>query len=385
MKLDEVLTLPKFKATFIERINRFVVRAELEGKLIQAYLPNPGKLLELLLPGETLILTLNRSQGRKVEDCKANKLLYLVLAVLKDGEPVLLHTHLTNRIIADLIKQGKIPLYEGYEVLAFEPSFQGSRFDLFLGKDGERRLVEVKTCTLFNDKVAMFPDAVSQRGTKHLLSLAKAKKWGYVPQCLFVVMSRKPDYFLPAFHIDLAFAYAFLEVRNSVELRAIAISADESLETFNFVKEVKIPFERLENLVKDSGVYLLVIEVRNNLEVEVGALGRIDFKPGYYAYVGSARVNLQKRIERHKRKEKPLKWHIDYLTTRAKVLADFPIRSEDISECELARMVKRFADAEVPKFGSSDCQCESHLFYFSENPLRSKDFVYLITDLRLRV
>jgi sugar fermentation stimulation protein A len=217
------------------------------------------------------------------------------------------------------------------------------------------------------------------------LSLAKAKEWGYVPQCLFVVMSRKPDYFLPAFHIDLAFAYAFLEVRNSVELRAIAISADESLKTFDFVKEVKIPFERLENLVKDSGVYLLVIEVRDDLEVEVGALGRVNFKHGYYVYVGSAKANLQKRIERHKRKDKPLKWHIDYLTARAKVLADFPIRSEEISECGLARMVKRFADAEIPRFGSSDCQCESHLFYFSENSLRSKAFVYLITDLRLRV
>jgi sugar fermentation stimulation protein A len=249
MKLDEVLTLPKFKATFIERINRFVVRAELEGKLIQAYLPNPGKLLELLLPGEILILTLNRSQGRRQEEFKANKLPYLVLAVLKEGEPILLHTHLTNRIIADLIKQGKIPLYKGYEVLAFEPSFQGSRFDLFLEKDGERRLVEVKTCTLFNDKVAMFPDAVSQRGTRHLLSLAKAKEWGYVPQCLFVVMSRKPDYFLPAFHIDLAFAYAFLEVRNSVELQAIALSADERSRCW---KEIKGVYRRVRRCIKTS-------------------------------------------------------------------------------------------------------------------------------------
>jgi DNA-binding sugar fermentation-stimulating protein len=50
MKLDEVLTLPKFKATFIERINRFVVRAELEGKLIQAYLPTPESSLSSFYP-----------------------------------------------------------------------------------------------------------------------------------------------------------------------------------------------------------------------------------------------------------------------------------------------------------------------------------------------
>ena len=380
MKLDEVLTLPKFEARFIERVNRFVVKAELQGKLVQAYLPNPGKLLELLLPGETLILTLNNAQG-----FKPNKLPYLVLAVLKDGEPVLLHTHLTNRIIADLIKQERIPIYKGYEVLAFEPSFEGARFDLLLKKDGEKVLLEVKTCTLFNDKVAMFPDAVSQRGTKHLLGLAKTKEWGYLPQCLFVVMSRKPNYFLPAFHIDLAFANAFLKVKNSVELRSIAISSDEDLRSFTFVKEVKIPFERLESLVKDRGCYLLVMEVKDDLKVEVGALGRLTFKPGYYVYVGSAKANLQKRIERHKRKHKALKWHIDYLTVTARVVADFPIRSEEISECELARMLKGFADGEVPKFGSSDCQCQSHLFYFSENPLKRKDFIYLITDLRLRL
>ncbi len=231
----------------------------------------------------------------------------------------------------------------------------------------------------------MFPDAVSLRGTKHLLSLAQAKELGYHPLCLFVVMSKKPNYFLPAFHIDLAFTQAFLTVKDKVELRAISISADENLENFSFVKELEIPFERLDGLVKDSGVYLLVLEVKSPIEVEVGALGKIQFKPGFYVYVGSAKANLQKRIDRHKRKNKVLKWHIDYLTSVARIVGEFPIRSGKISECELAGAVKSLSDAEIPKFGSSDCNCQSHLFYFAKNPLKRKDFVYWLTDLRLRL
>jgi len=74
-----------------------------------------------------------------------------------------------------------------------------------------------------------------------------------------------------------------------------------------------------------KGVYVLIISLAKDVNVKVGALGKIDFKKGTYAYVGSAQTNLLKRVERHLRKAKRRFWHIDYLlcNSNAKILKVF--------------------------------------------------------------
>jgi len=96
--------------------------------------------------------------------------------------------------------------------------------------------------------------------------------------------------------------------------------------------------------------------------IKVGKLGIIDFHPGFYAYVGSAQNNLEKRIERHLRVKKKIYWHIDYLLEKAEILNVFQVESIQKLECIIAeKLSKQFQS--VPKFGSSDCRCMSHLFY----------------------
>ncbi|MDY6986268.1 MAG: GIY-YIG nuclease family protein [Candidatus Thermoplasmatota archaeon] len=104
--------------------------------------------------------------------------------------------------------------------------------------------------------------------------------------------------------------------------------------------------------------YVLLIELQRTKEIEVGKLGVLRFKKGYYAYVGSAKRNMRQRLERHMREEKKLHWHIDYLLRESEIEEIFLSEKE---ECEVAKAFSPFYS--VPGFGCSDCSCGSHLFY----------------------
>jgi Uri superfamily endonuclease len=112
-----------------------------------------------------------------------------------------------------------------------------------------------------------------------------------------------------------------------------------------------------------KGVYVLIISISKEINVKVGALGKINFKRGTYAYIGSAQTNLQKRVERHLRKAKRRFWHIDYLLSNSdvKVLKVFYKGSPKTEECKIAAKLSQ-KGFPVEGFGSSDCDCGSHLF-----------------------
>ena len=109
-----------------------------------------------------------------------------------------------------------------------------------------------------------------------------------------------------------------------------------------------------------KGSYVLIAKINEPRRIKVGKLGEIHFKKGYYAYVGSALNSLEKRIGRHIRKEKKMRWHIDYLLQHASIKKIFYKESNEKEECMIA---SKFDLDYIPKFGSSDCNCKSHLFY----------------------
>jgi Uri superfamily endonuclease len=112
-----------------------------------------------------------------------------------------------------------------------------------------------------------------------------------------------------------------------------------------------------------KGIYVLVISIRKNTSVDVGALGTVVFEKGLYAYVGSAQNNVEKRVERHLRRCKPKFWHIDYLLGKdsATVSHVFFKEGSRFEECLVSRQI---AEKGLPirRFGSSDCRCDGHLF-----------------------
>lgn len=113
-----------------------------------------------------------------------------------------------------------------------------------------------------------------------------------------------------------------------------------------------------------KGSYLLILRNNKRRKIEVGALGKLKFLPGYYIYVGSALNNLKKRIERHKKKKKKRFWHIDYLTNKFQFLWAKKFPTDKKKECQIASLLKRRL-LEIKGFGASDCNCSSHLFYSS--------------------
>lgn len=112
-----------------------------------------------------------------------------------------------------------------------------------------------------------------------------------------------------------------------------------------------------------KGVYLLLISVGKDINVNVGSLGNLNFEKGIYAYVGSAQNNLEKRIGRHLRKVKRKFWHVDYLLNNDNVAVLKALQKEGgrPEECRIAKKISG-KDALIKGFGSSDCKCKSHLF-----------------------
>ncbi|MHC2994557.1 MAG: GIY-YIG nuclease family protein [Candidatus Atribacteria bacterium] len=116
---------------------------------------------------------------------------------------------------------------------------------------------------------------------------------------------------------------------------------------------------------KVEATYVLLIDVLKDFKTVVGRLGRVSFKKGNYIYIGSAKGYLEARLRRHLKKDKKTFWHIDYLLkNRRTQISKIWVIPKSI-ECEIAEVFYRNPFTEIVRkgFGSSDCNCLTHLFY----------------------
>ncbi|MEM5829726.1 MAG: GIY-YIG nuclease family protein [Candidatus Aenigmatarchaeota archaeon] len=124
-----------------------------------------------------------------------------------------------------------------------------------------------------------------------------------------------------------------------------------------------------------KGVYSLLIELEKDQEIRIGKLGKFKFPKGFYIYTGSALNNLESRLNRHFRKQKKKFWHIDYFLANkyAKIVSVLKIKTGLRLECKLNQTIQKNLKASilVKKFGSSDCDCESHFLYLQNNYSKS--------------
>jgi Uri superfamily endonuclease len=140
---------------------------------------------------------------------------------------------------------------------------------------------------------------------------------------------------------------------------------------------------------KLRGSYILIIEVTERRRIEVGSLGSVDFPQGNYAYLGSAQGGLRARVGRHLSKDKKLHWHIDYLLREAEVVEIILCPNSAILEsgkgrleCFLAQDLAREFPF-IPRFGSSDCHCPSHLYFATEKAKLRARIIRAITKDKL--
>lgn len=113
-----------------------------------------------------------------------------------------------------------------------------------------------------------------------------------------------------------------------------------------------------------KGTYCLIIYLKKDSKIKIGKkLGYTDFKKGHYVYVGSAMNSLESRIRRHLSDEKKLHWHVDYLLKKSQITEVIYNESTKKIECKISQYLSTKACG-IADFGCSDCECESHLYYF---------------------
>lgn len=132
---------------------------------------------------------------------------------------------------------------------------------------------------------------------------------------------------------------------------------------------------------KNSGSYLIIFKLDKGQTIQIGKLGTYFFYKGYYLYAGSGLRNLRQRVERHIRKDKALKWHIDYLSVKCDVVWYKLFDDGKNYECVISSKLSKNGIFKIPikKFGSSDCKCRSHLIFTEE----LQDWEKLVFDLDL--
>ena len=113
-----------------------------------------------------------------------------------------------------------------------------------------------------------------------------------------------------------------------------------------------------------KGIYCLIINVKENIDLKIGSLGDIEFKKGSYIYVGSAQNGIENRVKRHFAKNKKKHWHIDHLLTDKNVELQKYLYKQagKKQECKLACSLLSSLEEPINGFGCSDCSCISHLF-----------------------
>ena len=126
----------------------------------------------------------------------------------------------------------------------------------------------------------------------------------------------------------------------------------------------------------NKGNYLLILHLLKTGEIAVGKKIKHVFTEGYYIYIGSAYGpgGLQKRLERHFSKEKKIYWHIDYFLQHSKLIEAWTIAPAISLEHEIAEFLHTIPDFKpaYPHFGSSDCNCPTHLFKYGRKPIISE-------------
>ncbi len=195
-------------AILIERLNRFAASVSIDRNAEMVHVPNSGRLKELLVPGNEVLVSAAANPDRKTR--------FTLKAVKHEGLWVSIDSTLVNDVIEDALRNRKLPSFKDAIEWRRESTYKGSRFDFFISeKLGKGCYLEVKSVTLVKDGTAMFPDAPTERGRKHLLELIDAVKNGYRGMIVFCIQRPDADVFRPFDENDPPFGRALRDAKRS--------------------------------------------------------------------------------------------------------------------------------------------------------------------------
>ena len=194
--LEMEFTKSLIKGKLIKRYKRFFTDVKLDKEIVTAHCPNTGSMKGLLDEGNDVYVLPNNDPKRKLK--------YGLEIIKAKKNLVGVNTHMANRIVQHALENNLIKELKNNDSIKPEVFFdKETRFDFLVEKDSQKIFVEVKNVTLFRDhKTAEFPDAITSRGSKHLLTLIDAIKKGYKSYLLFLVQIQNMKNFKIAKDID---------------------------------------------------------------------------------------------------------------------------------------------------------------------------------------
>jgi sugar fermentation stimulation protein A len=215
---------PLLKGSFLNRPNRFSAMIQVPEGQIACHLHDPGRLTELLLPGAEVIFRGAASSDRKTR--------YDIVAVKKGGYWVVVDSRIPNQVFRSMLEKHILD----YKIIKQEYVFGNSRIDFLLEKGGEKFLVEVKGCSLCVGRKALFPDAPTSRGRRHIIELEKWNSLGFKSLLFFVVLCPDALSVSPNEGTDPDFSDALRSaVGKGVRAEAAKVIFDEASSSILFV------------------------------------------------------------------------------------------------------------------------------------------------------
>ena len=208
------------KGIFLCRPNRFIAEVEINGKTEICHVKNTGRCKELLIPGATVYADYVENPSRSTA--------YDLIAVYKGDTLVSIDSQAPNRAFGEYLHQGK--LFADVTHVKAEVKYGGSRFDFYVETATIKAFIEVKGVTLEESGIAMFPDAPTERGVKHLNELAACIATGYEAYAVFIIQMKGVSHFTPNYKTHQNFGDTLAKVANAgVKLLAFdcAVKPDE--------------------------------------------------------------------------------------------------------------------------------------------------------------
>lgn len=175
------------KAKFIDRPNRFIANIEIDGKIEKCHVKNTGRCKELLVKGAEIYVQESNNKNRKTK--------YSLISVYKGERLINIDSQAPNKVFQEYLLNGG--LFQNITAIETERKYNNSRFDFYVEADGKKIFVEVKGVTLEENGVAMFPDAPTERGVKHLKELGECIDEGYEAYVCFIIQMKDVLYFTP--------------------------------------------------------------------------------------------------------------------------------------------------------------------------------------------
>lgn len=219
---------------FIERPNRFISYVEINGETVVAHVKNTGRCKELLQKGAVVYLEESQNPARKTK--------FDLITVEKQRgnlSPLLINmdSQAPNQAAEEWLRAGG--LFSPDSIIKREVTYKNSRFDFYI-KDGERKIfLEVKGVTQENEGLAMFPDAPTERGVKHIQELVSCIDEGYEAYILFVIQMKEVHTLVPNDVTHKAFGDALREAKKK-GVKIIAMDCIVKRDSMDIDKEVPI-------------------------------------------------------------------------------------------------------------------------------------------------